>query len=191
MVGMSEDVTTRADAGSAGTCASAGAGLSAGLSAAAAAASVWVRWSYSARDGQVHAFPLDDSQRGRWPQALCSHVVPPGALGLNTTGPRCSWCVLGTSASGTGRRRRRRIDPPGLGVRLLARFRRHRGPGAQRSLPSELSSELSSEFPVVALPLVPAQPAERAGRVPGSAEPGSVPSDVLVPPGPEHGSAPR
>lgn len=92
---------------------------------ASEAASVWVRWNYSARDGQVHAFPLDDSQYGRWPQALCSHVVPPGALGSAVTSPRCSWCVLGTTASGTGRRHRR-IHPPGIGARLLTRFRRHR-----------------------------------------------------------------
>ena len=28
----------------------------------------WVRWAYSARDGQVHAFPIEDSPRGHRPQ---------------------------------------------------------------------------------------------------------------------------
>lgn len=86
---------------------------------------VWVRWMASAQDGQVHAFPIDDSQRGRWPQAVCSYVARPGALGLAAVSPRCPWCVLGVSAPGTGRRHRR-IDPPGTGARMLARFRRHR-----------------------------------------------------------------
>lgn len=88
-------------------------------------AEVWVRWSHSARDGQVHAFPLEDSQRGRWPQAVCTHTAPPTAVGSATAGPRCPKCVLGVSASGTGRRHRR-IAPPGVGARALARFRRHR-----------------------------------------------------------------
>lgn len=145
-----------------------------------AAASTWVRWRYSGRDGQVHAFPVEDSECGRWPQAVCAQVVPPGVLGPGVTGPRCPECVLGVTASGTGRRHRR-IDPPGFGARLLALVRlRRRRPGRQ-----------SAQFPVVALPLVPVGVAERDGWAPGTAGPGSTAPDALAALCPVHRSTTR
>ncbi|HEU0086729.1 MAG TPA: hypothetical protein VFQ77_03625, partial [Pseudonocardiaceae bacterium] len=53
----------------------------------------WVRWAHSARDGQVHAFPIEDSQRGRWLQAVCSHTAPPAALGSSLPTPYCLTCL--------------------------------------------------------------------------------------------------
>jgi hypothetical protein len=63
----------------------------------------WVRWAYSARDSQVHAFPIEDSQYGRWPRALCAHTAPPTALGSSITTPYCPQCLLRVAAPGTGR----------------------------------------------------------------------------------------
>lgn len=55
---------------------------------------MWVQWAHSARDGLVHAFPVEDSERDRWPQAVCTHTAPPAALGASTMAPRCPGCVL-------------------------------------------------------------------------------------------------
>lgn len=87
----------------------------------------WVCWRRSTHDGQVHAFPVEDSQCGRWPQAVCAHTVPPAALGPGGAGPRCPECALGVSAPGTGLRRRG-IEPTGLPARALALLRRHPRP---------------------------------------------------------------
>ncbi len=50
----------------------------------------WMRWAHSTRDGLAHAFPIEDSQQGRWLRAVCSSTVPPAALDFATVfGPRC------------------------------------------------------------------------------------------------------
>jgi hypothetical protein len=41
--------------------------------AARCAASGWLRWARCSRDGLAHAFPIEDSQQGRCPQAVCTH----------------------------------------------------------------------------------------------------------------------
>ncbi|MGH4026460.1 MAG: hypothetical protein ACRDRV_17935 [Pseudonocardiaceae bacterium] len=87
----------------------------------------WVRWAYSVRDGLVHAFPLEDSECGRWPLAVCSHTTPPAAVAVIRAGPRCAECVLRVSAPGTGRRHRR-IAPAGVLARVLARWRARTSP---------------------------------------------------------------
>jgi hypothetical protein len=76
------------------------------LVAARCAASGWIRWAQSARDGRVHAFPIHDSQQGRWLRAVCSHTIPPAALGPTTVvSIRCARCALAVTAARTARHR--------------------------------------------------------------------------------------
>ena len=136
----------------------------------------WVRWAYSARDGLMHAFPLGDSECGRWPLAVCSHTVPPAAVAAGVAGSRCPECVA--RVPGTGRRHRR-IAPAGVLVRVLTRLRVRRA--------VEPDMWLAAEFPVIALPF-PAL-GECAGRDPGTAGSGSL-IPGLVPPCPVHRRSP-
>lgn len=68
---------------------------------AAALTSIWVRWCYSTRDRQVHAFPIEDSQYGRWPQAVCTHTAPPAAIHSTTTRLLTRVCRLCAHRSAT------------------------------------------------------------------------------------------
>ncbi len=60
----------------------------------------WTRWAHSTRDALAHAFPIEDSQQGRWLRAVCPATV---ALGPATVGGgRCPRCVLAVAAAGPG-----------------------------------------------------------------------------------------
>ncbi|MGH4027258.1 MAG: hypothetical protein ACRDRV_22030 [Pseudonocardiaceae bacterium] len=134
----------------------------------------WVRWAYSARDGLVHAFPLGDSECGRWPLAVCSHSVPPAAVAAGVVGSWCPECVARVRVPGTGRRHRR-IAPAGVLIRLLTRL------WVRRAVEPDTSP--AAEFPVIALPF-PAL-GECAGRDPGTAGSDRL-TPGLVPPCPVH-----
>jgi len=98
------------------------------LVAARCAAPGWIRWAQSNRDGRVHAFPIEDPQQGRWLRAVCSHTIPPAALGPATVvGIRCARCALAVTAARTARHRATRITGYArLRAWLLGWFRGYR-----------------------------------------------------------------
>ncbi len=76
------------------------------LVAARCAVPGWIRWAQSTRDGMAHAFPIQDCQCDRWLRAVCSHTIPPAALGPATVvGVRCGRCLLAVTAARTARHR--------------------------------------------------------------------------------------
>lgn len=139
----------------------------------------WARWSYSARDGLVHAFPLEDCECGRWPVAVCSHVVPPAAVAAGVAGARCPECVARVRVPGAGRRHRR-IAPAGVLARLLARLRVRRGVAS--------AAPPAPEFPVSTLPCPALRECEDRGC--GRAGPDAL-TPCLVPPCPVRRRSPR
>lgn len=131
--------------------------------AARRGASGWMHWAHSARDGLAHAFPVEDSQREGWLQAVCTHIAPPAALGTATVlDPRCARCVLVVAATGAIPRHSS-TNRPGAYVRLLAWLRRHRHDQQAPPLARALD---------ITLPLTTVEPADHDVRAPDMVGPG-------------------
>jgi hypothetical protein len=114
-----------------------------------------------------------DVQQGRWLRAVCSDTVPPAVLGTATVvSPRCSGCVLAVAAACAASRR---LDRPGVCVRLLRCWRRHR----HNSQPTPWA-----QVPDITLSSPTAQPAEHELRTRSVAEPGCYTVPGLVVPSP-------
>lgn len=139
--------------------------------AAWCAAPGWMRWAYSSRDGVVHAFLIEGSQRGRWLRAVCSFTVPPAVLGpAHVVGPRGPRCVLALPAA---RGAPRCPDRPGMCARLLGCRHRH---DQQPSLFAQVSD--------ITLPSTTAESAEHELGASSVAGPACDTASGLVPPSP-------
>ena len=146
------------------------------LVAARCAAPGWIRWAQSNRDGRAHAFPIEDTQQGRWVRAVCSHTIPPAALSTTGVSIRCARCALTVTAARTARHRAlRRGGCARLRAWVLGWVRGHRDDLQSPPLAPVAGSRLS---------LTPVHHAPRDGRTAAMVGSGIAAGGGLVAPRP-------